>query len=262
MRFLFRLLIIRLPRIGAGGPPKGFSLTMLTFGQPHRHVPRCESTNDLARDWARDPDGPAPSGAVVSTDFQTRGRGQRGRLWEAGPGENALQSFVYRLPAGSNPGQIGLVAAVALADALTTLGLAPAIKWPNDILLGGRKTAGILVEVSGPVAILGIGINVNQTEFDSAAAFVTPPTSLKAETGRELAVDDVREALCRALTIWVERWQQEGFLPVLKAARARLAVGAAVRRGDETAPLTGLEDDGAARVRLPSGTFARWDTLH
>ncbi len=235
---------------------------MLSFGHPHRHVPECESTNDLARDWARDADAPAPSGAVVSTDFQTRGRGQRGRLWEAVPGENALQSFVYRLPAGANPSQIGLVAAVALADALTALGLAPAIKWPNDILLNGRKTAGILVEVSGPVAILGVGINVNQTGFEGAAAFVTPPTSLRAEAGQEFAVEDVREALCLALTLWAERWQEDGFAPVLEAARARLAVGAAVRRGDETAVLDGLEDDGAARVCLPPGTFARWDTLH
>ena len=235
---------------------------MLTFGHPHRHVPRCESTNDLARDWARDPDDPAPSGAVVSTDFQTRGRGQRGRLWEAVPGENALQSFVYRLPGGASPGQIGLVAAVAVANALTALGLAPAIKWPNDILLGGRKTAGILVEVSGPVAILGIGINVNQTGFEGAAAFVTPPTSLRAEAGQEFAVEDVREALCLALTLWAERWQKDGFAPVLEAARARLAVGAAVRRGADTATLTGLDDDGAAQVRLLPGTFARWDTLH
>ncbi len=235
---------------------------MLPFGYPHRHVARCESTNDLARDWVRDPDDPAPSGAVVSTDFQTQGRGQRGRSWEAGPGENALQSFVYCLPAGSHPGQLGLVAAVALADALTELDVAPAIKWPNDILLSGRKTAGVLVEVSGPVAVIGIGINVNQTDFDGAAAFVTSPTSLKAETGRTFAVEDVRGALCRALTVWANCWQEDGFLPVLEAARARLAVGAAVRRGDETATLAGLGDDGAARVRLPSGTFARWDTLN
>ena len=235
---------------------------MTTFGHPHRHVARCDSTNDLARDWARDAGDPAPSGAVVSTDFQTRGRGQRGREWEAGPGENALQSFVYRLPAGRSAGPLGLVAAVAVADALTALGFAPAIKWPNDILLNGRKTAGILVEVSGPVAILGIGINVNQTAFDGAAAFVTPPTSLCREAGRLFAVGDVREALCGALSVWTERWQRDGFSPVLEAARARLAVGASVRRGDQTATLAGLEDDGAACVRLPPGTFARWDTLH
>lgn len=235
---------------------------MLTFGHPHRHVARCDSTNDLARDWARDPDDPAPSGAVVSTDFQSRGRGQRGREWEAGAGENALQSFVYRLPEGAFAGPLGLVAAVALADALAALGLGPAIKWPNDILLNGRKTAGILVEASGTVVVLGIGINVNQTDFDGAAAFVTPPTSLCREAGRPFAVGDVREALCLALSVWVERWQRDGFSPVLEAARNRLAVGASVRRGDQTATLAGLEDDGAARVCLPSGTFARWDTLH
>ncbi len=234
---------------------------MTTFGHPHRHVARCDSTSDLARDWARDPDDPALSGAVVSTEFQSRGRGQRGREWEAGPGENALQSFVYRLPDGAPAGPLGLVAAVAVADALTALGLAPAIKWPNDILLSGRKTAGILVEASGPVVILGIGINVNQTVFGGAAAFVTPPTSLCLEAGRTFAVEDVREALCRALSVWENKWRQGGFPPVLEAARHRLAVGAAVRRGAETATLAGLDDDGAARVCLPTGTFARWQTL-
>ena len=234
---------------------------MTTFGHPHRHVARCDSTNDLARDWARDPDDPAPSGAMVSTDFQSRGRGQRGRAWEAGPGENALQSLVYRLLDGVPAGQLGLVAAAALADALAALGIAPAIKWPNDILLGGRKAAGILVEVFGPVVVLGIGINVNQTSFDGAAAFVTPPTSLRLETGRLFAVADVRNALCLALSLWEERWRQEGFGPVLDAARARLAAGAMVRCGDQIATLAGLDDDGAARVRLPSGTFARWQTL-
>ena len=235
---------------------------MLTFGHPHRHVARCESTNDLAREWARDPNDPAPSGAMVFTDFQTRGRGQRGRTWEAGAGENALQSFVYHLPEGAPAGPLGLVCAVALADALTAQGLAPAIKWPNDILLKGRKTAGILVEAFGAVAILGIGINVNQSAFDGAAAFVTPPTSLCREADRLFAVGDVREALCAALSVWIERWQRDGFSPVLEASRNRLAVGASVRRGDETATLTGLDDDGAACVRLPTGTFARWQTLH
>ena len=235
---------------------------MLLFGQPHRHVARCESTNDLARDWARDPNDPAPSGALVSTDFQSRGRGQRGRAWEAGAGENALQSLVYRLPEGVHPEQLGLVAAVALAEALTELGFAPEIKWPNDILLAGRKTAGILVEVFGPVAVLGVGINVNQTNFDGAEAFATPPTSLKLEAGRELAVAEVRECLCRALSVWEERWRRDGFPPVREAAQTRLAVGAVLRRGDETATLAGLEEDGAAWVRLPTGTFTRWETLH
>ena len=197
---------------------------MLSFGHPHRHVARCSSTNDLARDWARDLDDPAFSGAMVSTDFQSRGRGQRGRAWEAGPGENALQSLVYRFPEGVQIGQMGLVAAAALADALAEFGFAPEVKWPNDVLLAGRKTAGILVEVFGPVAILGIGINVNQTDFDGAAAFVTAPTSLRLEAGRSFAVADVREALCRALSVWEERWRQDGFPPVLDAVRARLAV--------------------------------------
>ena len=118
------------------------------------------------------------------------------------------------------------------------------------------------MEVSGDAAVIGIGINVNQAEFDGAAEFVTAPTSLRLEAGHEFAVEAVREALCRALTVWEERWRQDGFLPVLAAVRTRLAVGAAVRRGMQIATLAGLEDDGAACVRLPDGTFARWETLN
>ena len=164
---------------------------MTTFGTPHRHVAQCGSTNVLARDWARDPDDPAPSGALVTADFQTRGRGQRGHQWQAGWGQSALMSFVYRPPQGAEAGQLGLVVALAVADALASLdGLDPRLKWPNDILLDGRKVAGILVEISpaaypgGAAAVLGVGVNVNQERFVGAEEFVYPPISLRLVTGR------------------------------------------------------------------------------
>ena len=282
---------------------------MTSFGTPHRHVAQCGSTNDLAREWARDPDDPAPSGALVTADFQTRGRGQRGRQWQAGWGQSALMSFVYTLPPTVEAGQLGLVVALAVADALASGNdLDPRLKWPNDILLDGRKVAGVLVEVgpgppahpdktpnSGGVrgessvgallaapsflvptpappelgvlsgwaggAILGIGVNVNQERFVGADEFVYPPTSLHLATGRSYDVENVVATIASALTRREEEWRRDGFAPILDECRKCLAVGATVRRGDQRAELAGLGSSGAARVRLPDGTFAEWHTV-
>ena len=240
---------------------------MTPFGTPHRHLAQCGSTNDLAREWARDPDDPAPSGALVTADFQTRGRGQRGHQWQAGWGQSALMSFVYHPSPTVEAGQLGLIVALAVADALASFaGLDPRLKWPNDILLDGRKAAGVLVEIS-PLApgtgeaILGIGVNVNQERFVGADEFVYPPTSLRRATGRPHEVESVVAAVASALMHREEEWRRDGFAPILEECRKRLAVGAAVRRGDRRAELVGLAASGAARVRLPDGTFADWHTV-
>ncbi len=269
---------------------------MTTFGTPRRHVAQCGSTNDLAREWAHDPDDPAPSGALVTADFQTRGRGQRGRQWQAGFAQSALMSFIYHLPIGAEASQLGLVVALAVVDALAAVaGLDPRLKWPNDILLDGRKVAGILVEVTPPVpttvdeggaggerpvgarfiappsltppelgargAILGIGINVAQERFVGAEKFFYPPTSLRLATGRSHEVERVAAAVAQALTQREGVWRRDGFLPLLEECRNRLAVGATVRRGELRAELVGLAPTGAAQVRLPGGTFAEWCTV-
>ena len=235
---------------------------MIDFGTPHRHLAVCGSTNDAARVWAMDGVDPAPSGALVTAEFQTQGRGQRGRDWQAGLGVSALMSFVYRPAAGLVISQLGLVTALAVAEALEGgTSLSARIKWPNDILLDEHKTAGILVETSGRIAIIGIGINVNQERFEGAEAFRYPPTSLRLATGQPQEITPVIEAVSAALGRWEARWEHEGFAPILVACRRRLAVGAVVRRGDETATLLDLSETGSASVRLPDGTLADWATV-
>ena len=235
---------------------------MISFGTPHRHVAQCSSTNDLAREWAQDSSDPAPSGTLVTADFQTSGRGQRGRQWSAGFGQSALMSFVYRLSAETEARQLGLVVALSVAEALAEWAdLDPRIKWPNDVLLEGRKAAGILIEVGAEAAILGIGINVNQERFVGAEEFVYPPTSLKLATGRESHVNIVIAAVAQTLSICEDRWRREGFMPILEACQTRLAVGAAIRRGEQRGELVGLAPSGAAEVRLTNGTFEEWTTV-
>lgn len=230
---------------------------------PRRHVAECASTNDLARAWATDGADPAPHGALVTADFQTRGRGRRGRVWDAAPGESALMSFVLR-PRAAPPDawQLGFVAALAVADALAGFGLDSRLKWPNDVLIGGNKVAGVLVEAvplqTGWAAIAGIGLNVNQGEFIGGEGFLHPPTSLRLAAGREWPVEAVVQAVASALAGRAAEWGAQGFVPVLAAWRQRLAFGAALRRGGETATLVDIAKDGGARVRLGDGTFAQW----
>ena len=235
---------------------------MIEFGQPHQRFAQCGSTNDAAREWAVNSTDPAPSGALVTADFQTRGRGQRGHEWQAEAGQNALMSYVYHVPAGASASDLSQVTAVAAAEALTSFGLEARIKWPNDILLDGAKAGGILVEAAAGIAILGIGINVNQTQFDQAAEFAYPPTSLRLVSQQAQSVESVIEAVSRSLTQWISQWQAESILPIFMAYGKRLAVGAIVRRGEEKAALAGISADGQAVVQLPDGTFAAWATVN
>ena len=138
-------------------------------GYPVRFLPEVASTMQMAGDWAR---AGAPAGATVVTDHQTAGRGRRGRNWQDPPGEALLASLVLRpgLPAGE-AGWLPLAVAVGAARALREVtGLAPGIKWPNDLLHEGRKLAGILVELTLDeqevrYAVAGLGMNVHQQDF-------------------------------------------------------------------------------------------------
>lgn len=128
---------------------------------------------------------------VCSADYQTAGRGQRGNTWTSGASENLLFSILFRPKALLASGQFVLteIFSLAMVDFFARQGVKTSIKWPNDIYAGERKICGMLFENSlseGLVStsIVGIGVNLNQTEFDSSIA---NPTSLALETGK--AVD-------------------------------------------------------------------------
>src|SRR3954468_22320857 len=122
------------------------------IGRPRLHLRETASTNDRARALAM---AGAPHGTLVTAASQTAGRGRQGRRWIAPPGRGLLASLVVREP----PALLPLFGAVAVAD---TVGPAARIKWPNDVLVDGRKVAGILAEgrPADGWAVLGIGLNV------------------------------------------------------------------------------------------------------
>ena len=148
-----------------------------------RYFDSIGSTNDEASAWAADG---APDLSVVIADEQTAGRGRLDRRWFTPPATALAFSLILRLDKSEVPylSRIVGLAALSVSDALGNLGLAPQIKWPNDILLNGQKVAGILVESNWigekvDYVIAGIGLNVAQDAVPSSDMLQFPATSLE-----------------------------------------------------------------------------------
>jgi len=169
------------------------------FGRPFTFVDRCASTQRLL-------DG-APEGAVAAADEQTEGRGRLGRAWQAPSGTSLLFSIVLvpRVPPDRLP-ELSLIGGRAVADAITAeTGLVPALEHPNDVLVGGRKVAGILAEASEGRVVLGIGINVSQTEDELPAGVKATSLRLAGAAGvdRAALLATVLERLEARYDAWV-----------------------------------------------------------
>ena len=172
------------------------------FGRVYRYAETTRSTQRLL-------EGETAEGTVAVAEEQTEGRGRLGRHWEA-PARSSVLVSILLLPAVEAPRlpELSLIAGGAVAQAITEVtGIEPAIKFPNDILIGGRKVAGILAESSEGRVVLGIGVNVNQTEDELPKETATEPTSLRIESsgtvdrGRLLAA--ILLQLERAYDAWV-----------------------------------------------------------
>lgn len=213
-----------------------------------RHVESCGSTNDLAMQALRE----GQDKLWIVADHQSAGRGRSGRVWAPRPG-NLYCSLALRAPAEARIApQIGFVTAVAAYDAIgaalgATDGLA--IKWPNDLLLHGAKTAGILAESGWSsdrelLVVVGIGINV----ADHPDVVSYRATHLQAACPAVAAARVFRN-LSDAMTARLEEWGADGFAPIREAWLARAAgLGgpAVVRRddGDVRGHMIGLDVDG------------------
>jgi BirA family biotin operon repressor/biotin-[acetyl-CoA-carboxylase] ligase len=129
---------------------------------------------------------------VLATNFQSAGRGRMDRRWEAAPGSSVMASILLR-PKFTEPEGIGwlsLLAALAINQALESFGVSSKIKWPNDVLIEGKKVSGILAEASADLStvVLGFGINVSQSQEDLP---VETATSLAIATGNQINHDEL-----------------------------------------------------------------------
>jgi BirA family transcriptional regulator, biotin operon repressor / biotin---[acetyl-CoA-carboxylase] ligase len=161
------------------------------FGRPYLYAAECASTQRLLAPEA-------PEGAVAAAEHQTEGRGRLGRTWVDEPGASLLFSVCLRppLPTAEWPG-LTPVAGRAAAEAIEAVtGRRPELKAPNDLLLDGRKVAGLLAEAADGRIVLGIGVNVSATPFAGSAAL--GPDVDRAELLAELLV-----RLERAYDGWV-----------------------------------------------------------
>ena len=202
------------------------------LGNPRLHLRCTDSTNDRARALAA---AGAPHGTLVTAGEQRAGRGRQGRTWSAPPGRALLASLVLR----EVPALLAIASAVAVAEAVSP---DAAIKWPNDILLAGRKVAGILAEGRHQEgwAVLGIGVNVAVREHD------LPPQVAAAAAGLGLEPAAVEPTLAALLTALERRLAQEP-AAVLEAFRERDALlGREVRWQHGRGVAAGI--DGAGRL--------------
>jgi BirA family transcriptional regulator, biotin operon repressor / biotin---[acetyl-CoA-carboxylase] ligase len=219
----------------------------MSFGTPHLHLREVDSTNMRAQRLAA---SGAPHGALVTADAQTAGHGRQGRAWVTPPGRALACSLVLRDP----PRLLPMIAALAVADVADRLdqaGRSAAIKWPNDVLLGGRKVAGILAEgrpQEGWV-VLGIGLNVAVAEADLPPELRTIATSLgctPSQLGAALAL----------LLDRIEHWLEAPPADAMHAYRQRDALAdREIRWGspEQRGTALGIADDGRLRVRATNG---------
>ena len=174
------------------------------FGREYVFVRSCGSTQRLLP-------ADANEGAVAVADEQTEGRGRLGRRWDAPAGTSILCSVQLRprVPASRYP-ELTLVGAEACAEAITAVtGLAPMLKSPNDVLIGGRKVAGVLGEALDGRVVLGIGINANVPERELPVDVRIPATSLLVESGspvdRAALLVELLAALEARYELWISR---------------------------------------------------------
>ena len=209
------------------------------LGRPRLHLRATTSTNDRARELAH---AGAPHGTLVTAAEQTAGRGRQGRTWSAPPGSTLLLSVVLRDP----PALLPLAAALAVAE---VAGARAQIKWPNDVLLDGRKVAGILAEgrPQDGWAVLGVGLNVALRIED------LPPDLHDTAGTLGLGRADLEPILERLLAA-LERTLALDEARLLDAYRARDALrGREVRWAAGHGRAAGIDGAGRLVVELPEG---------
>jgi BirA family biotin operon repressor/biotin-[acetyl-CoA-carboxylase] ligase len=214
----------------------------VTLGHPRVHHRLTDSTNARARELAA---AGAPHGTIVTASEQSAGRGRQGRTWVAPAGRALLLSVVVRDP----PRLLPLATGVAVAEVADQRAQ---VKWPNDVLVEGRKVAGILVEGRPQEgwAVVGIGLNVAVRESDF------PPELRQTAGTLGLSVDELEPTLRRLLPV-LERWVSADAISVLEAVRARDALrGRVVRWQGGAGEAAGIDESGRLLIETAEGVVA------
>ncbi|HUG51947.1 MAG TPA: biotin--[acetyl-CoA-carboxylase] ligase [Vicinamibacteria bacterium] len=228
------------------------------------HLAVLGSTNDAARERAR---AGAPAWSVVLADAQTAGRGRQGRRWASPPGNLFLSVLLRPEPPSPQWTMLPLAAGVAVAEALAEQGLDAQLKWPNDVLVKGRKLGGILAEATSGAdglefVVVGIGVNLAARPSDLPPEVAAAVTCVTDELGRAVDRVAVAAAVLARLAVWYDALARDGSRAV-QAAWRTLALpwwGRAVEARSDGRRLRGiardLDETGALILELEDGTRA------
>ncbi|MCW5924738.1 MAG: biotin--[acetyl-CoA-carboxylase] ligase [Saprospiraceae bacterium] len=242
----------------------------LFIGKVYHRFDELPSTNDWALELIAAPassgQGAAkskpPEGTVVRADSQSAGRGQFGSRWESERGKNLLLSVILRPTWLEAKAQFYLSMAVALALRDTVADALSTVKWPNDLCLGARKTAGILIQnsLSGQflqTSVVGIGLNVNQMEFDPA---LPNPTSLALFFGKKFELDEITECIFERLErryLQLKSGQRAAIKAEYERALYRLGKPSKFVRAADNSEfggiIRGVTEEGRLRVETETG---------
>lgn len=235
------------------------------LGRPMHLLASTTSTSDEAKRAAKEG---APHGATWLAEQQTAGRGRQGRSWVSPRGENLLFSVLLRVPCPpSRLPPLALVAGLAVRDAVARAvpRAAPLIKWPNDVLVRGKKVAGVLVEAltAGSrveAVVVGIGINIHTRDFPADVAERATSLALLSAQGptpdRAEILADVLAALDR--DHWVVAARGLGFVHARLEAVDALRGRRVRNEGGGEGTAAGIDEDGRLIVRRDDGVVIRW----
>jgi BirA family biotin operon repressor/biotin-[acetyl-CoA-carboxylase] ligase len=228
----------------------------MSFGAPHRYYRRTDSTNTRARELAA---AGAPHGTVVTAGEQSEGRGRQGRAWTAPAGKALLYSAIVR-PLEQRHVLLPLAVPLAVCETAEVLepGIECGVKWPNDVLVGDRKLAGVLIEARprDGWAVVGVGLNltISSDEFpaelrDSATSLLPPDSAVPFRSYSTIR-NSATEVLNERLSVWLEADEEV----VLAAWRSRDSLrGREVAWEGGSGVADGVDDRGYLVVVIPGG---------
>lgn len=226
------------------------------------HFESVGSTMPIAH---REAQNGAPNGTVIVAEEQTEGRGRLARPWSSTAGKGIWMSVILKpdIPPHRAP-QFTLIAAVSICRAIReTANVEVRIKWPNDLLIGGRKVTGILTELQAEpdrvhAIIIGIGINVNQEPGDFPEELADIATSIRSQTGQPVDRAALAAAVLRNIGFYSRLYLEEGFAPIKvlweeNSDTIGRKVNAVMMRETVTGTAIGITEDGVLEIRTEDG---------